>query len=385
VRGVTMRLAVVTEIIAPYRIPVFNALAQHPDIRLQVIFLAETDPSLRQWQVHKDEIRFPYDVLPSWRRRIGKYNLLLNSGAAACLRTFAPDAVLCGGYNYLAAWNIASWTQKNGIPLLLWCESTARDARHNHRGVEVLKTQFLKKCDAFVVPGKGSAQYLRQFGIDNEAIFTAPNAVDNDFFSAMGDESRLDSNLRRTLGLPERYFLYSGRLVTEKGIFDLIDAYATLDAGLREHVGLVFAGDGAQKTELMNRAKQVPSGRILFPGFLQKESLAQFYALADALILPTHSDTWGLVVNEAMACGLPIVVTDVAGCVADLIDHSVNGFVVPPQDSNRLASAMHTLAQDAPLCRKMGLSSRQRIQAFSPEACASGIAQATSSVFVRAA
>jgi len=86
----TMRLALVTEIIAPYRIPVFNELANHPEIDLKVIFLAETDPSLRQWQVYKDEIRFDYEVLPSWRRRIGQYNVLLNSGVGSCLRSFSP-------------------------------------------------------------------------------------------------------------------------------------------------------------------------------------------------------------------------------------------------------------------------------------------------------
>jgi glycosyltransferase involved in cell wall biosynthesis len=384
-RRMTMRLALVTEIIAPYRIPVFNELANHPEIDLNVIFLAETDPSLRQWQVYKDEIRFDYEVLPSWRRRIGQYKVLLNTGVGRCLRAFSPDAVVCGGYNYLAAWNIALWTQHNNVPLLLWCESTARDTRRNYRSVELLKAKFLGQCDGFIVPGKSSAEYLRQLGIREHSVFTAPNAVDNAFFTAAADQSRLDPGLRRKLGLPERYFLYSGRLVTEKGIFDLLSAYAKLKDQLREEVGLVFAGDGPQKSQLMESAGSLPSGMVKFPGFQQREGLAQLYALADVLILPTHTDPWGLVVNEAMACGLPIIATQVAGCAADLVREGVNGFVVPAHDQDELAAAMTTLAADPDLVRCMGHQSSRMIRDFSPQACAGGIAQAALSTLQVAA
>ena len=90
-----------------------------------------------------------------------------------------------------------------------------------------------------------------------------------------------------------------------KGIFDLVEAYAQLDGEIRASVGLVFVGDGADRAELMERASLIAPGTIRFPGFVQREGLPEFYALADALIFPTHSDTWGLVVNEAMSCGLP--------------------------------------------------------------------------------
>src|SRR5690349_8758226 len=94
------RLVVLTEIIAPYRIPVFNALAARDEIDLHVIFLSKTDTSMRQWRIYEEEIRFSYEVLPSWRRRIGKYNLLLNSNLGDALRNAAPEVLVCGGYNY---------------------------------------------------------------------------------------------------------------------------------------------------------------------------------------------------------------------------------------------------------------------------------------------
>ena len=98
------KLVLLTEIIAPYRIPVFNCLAEIDDIDLHVIFLAETDPTQRQWLVYKDEIRFSYEVLPSWRRRFGRHNVLLNRKLRPALQRARPDVIVCGGYNYLAAW-----------------------------------------------------------------------------------------------------------------------------------------------------------------------------------------------------------------------------------------------------------------------------------------
>ena len=99
----TRRVVILTEIISPYRIPVFNALAETAWIDLHVIFLAETDSTLWQWKVYKDEIRFSFEVLPHWRRRVRGYNVLLNRGVNAALTKAKPDVVVCGGYSYFAA------------------------------------------------------------------------------------------------------------------------------------------------------------------------------------------------------------------------------------------------------------------------------------------
>jgi glycosyltransferase involved in cell wall biosynthesis len=367
-----LRLVIITEIIAPYRIPVFNALARHADVEPHVIFLSETDSSLREWQVRKEEIAFSYEVLPSFRRRFGKYNLLLNRGIAAALRRAAPEVVLCGGYSYVASWQAAAWARRRDIPVLLWVESTGRDRRRNFTAVERLKKRFIEWSDGFVVPGHSAAEYLKSFGIADDMIFRAPNAVDIEFLANRSNRS--GSN--QTAHLPPGFFLYVGRLVPEKGVFDLLAAYCNLPRGVREDFGLVFVGNGLCRAELETRAGGLKSGKIAFTGFLEKEELADIYARAAALVFPTHSDVWGLVVNEAMACGLPIIASSVAGCVADLVEDGWNGRIVAPGNPDVLGAAMQSLALNPELRSTMSARSRQRSRDYSPEACARGLAQA---------
>lgn len=371
------RVVILTEIIAPYRIPVFNALAQHPDIDLHVIFLSETDPSLRDWLVYKDEIRFSYEVLRSWRRRIGRYNLLLNWGLRRALRHASPSVIICGGYNYIASWQSQRWARHRHSRFLVWVESTAKDLRRGRPLIEFLKAKFVQNSDAFIVAGKSSFDYMRSFGAEDNRIFTAPNAVDNTFFEGQTELNlRDETKLREELRLPQRFFLFVGRLVAEKGLFELLEAYGKLPEDIRAKIGLVFVGDGIARAELERQASSIAPGVIQFPGFAQREQLARYYALAEAFVFPTYTDPWGLVVNEAMACGLPVISSSAAGCVADLVEDHWNGRVVPPRDVAQLASAMQEIAQKPELRPVMSERSRQRIQKFSPEICAAGIAEA---------
>ncbi len=371
------KLVILSEIIAPYRIPVFNALARHESIDLHVIFLAETDPTLRQWHIYKDEIRFSHQVLPSWRRRLGKYHILLNRGLGSALQRASPDAILCGGYNYAASWQALFWAHRHHVPFSLWVESTVRDFRTGSRLVESLKVRFMHGCDKFIVPGKAAFEYVMGYGAPEESIFTAPNAVDTTFFAERAESVWRDTAThRRMLRLPSRYFLFVGRLTREKGVFDLLQAYATLAPELRAAVGLVLVGEGNARAELEQRAGAIAPGTVLFPGFAQRTQLASYYALAETFLFPTHTDPWGLVVNEAMACSLPIISTDVAGCVADLVEDRWNGRVLGVGDIEQLAGAMTELATNSQMRSQMGQNSRERILHYSPEACAAGIANA---------
>jgi len=374
----SLRLVILTEIIAPYRIPVFNVLARRTGLDLHVIFLAETDETLRQWRVYKNEICFSNNVLPSWRWRAGRSSFLINRGLWSALNKANPQVIICGGYNVAASWEALLWACRRRVAFVLWSESNGHDARRGRAWVEFLKGYFLRHCDGFVVPGKASFEYLSSLGSPEERILTAPNAVDNSFFATRA-ESTIGhaTEFRDRLKLPSRFILFVGRLVPEKGVFDLLQAYAKLESDVRSEVGLVFAGNGSSGVELAQQAKRISPGLVCFPGFAQREDLAGLYALAECLVLPTHSDPWGLVVNEAMACGLPIIVSSVAGCSADLVEDGWNGYVVAPRDAERLSVAINSLVRQPELKQRMSRHSSERIRNYSPEACADGLAAAT--------
>jgi glycosyltransferase involved in cell wall biosynthesis len=371
------RLVIITEIISPYRIPLFNALARRPDVDLHVIFLGEIDPELREWRVYKEEIKFSFQVLSSWRRRIGRYNVLLNAGLWSTLNKSKPQVVVCGGYSYLASWEALLWAQHHRVPFLLWSESNQQDQRRRHAIIEFLKRRFLGQCDGFVVPGRSAYEYVSAHPVGAKSIFIAPNAVDNQLFAHAAEVARKDEGqYRQRLMLPQRYFLFVGRLVREKGIFELLSAYSRLDAELRQQVGLVIVGDGRCRCQMQQLAGRVSPGNIIFGGFVHREELGAYYGLAEALILPTYTDTWGMVVNEAMACGLPVIVSTAAGCSADLIRENWNGTLVKPRNIDGLELAMRRVATEPDLRRSMGANSARHIRDYSPEEWAISVEQA---------
>jgi glycosyltransferase involved in cell wall biosynthesis len=373
---VKRRVVILTEIIAPYRIPVFNALARRAEIDLHVLFLAETDPVLRQWQVYRDEIKFSYRILRSYRRRLGRFNVLLTRGTKAALQSVNPEVTICGGYNYLAMWQAQRWALKRDVPFLLWSESNDVDARRRLPWVEAAKRRYIASCHGYVVPGKSAAKYLETFGVVPDKVFVAPNAVDVERFKLGAEQARCDPGLRERLGLPQRYLLYVGRFVRSKGVLDLIAAYATLPEEIRREIGLVLAGDGEARDELARVSRKISPGAVIFPGFLQRDQLPAFYALAEGLVFPTHSDPWGLVVNEAMACGLPVIATEVAGCVADMVREGENGYVVRAAAPEELARAMERLTGVSELQKTMSDCSLQISSRFTPAAWAAGIVDA---------
>jgi glycosyltransferase involved in cell wall biosynthesis len=291
------------------------------------------------------------------------------------LKQFSPDVIVCGGYNYVASWITLLWARKHAVPILLWVESTARDRRRGHALVESLKTWFMRRCQGFVVPGKSSFQYLLNYDVDPSTIFIAPNAVDTNFFAQHAEAARSDAgNLRKKLNLPLHFFLFAGRMVVEKGVFDLLQSYMSQSSELRSQWGLIFVGNGPALSDLQKHA--AGTDNIQFAGFAQREQLAVYYGLADVFVFPTHSDPWGLVVNEAMASKLPIIISDAAGCAEDLVQDGWNGLKFVSGDTNQLSVLMKNIASDEQQRCSMGTRSYDRIQLYSPEICANGIATA---------
>jgi glycosyltransferase involved in cell wall biosynthesis len=346
-----VKVALLTEIPAPYRIPLFNALADR--VELRVLFLAERDPRRAFYELHRDEWRFDHRVLSGPQLRRGGRWIVFNRRVLRELRRFRPDAVAVGGWNQPAFWFALAYCRLRGVPLLVWIESTARDARSEARPLALARSAMVRGAAGAYVPGSASAEYARSLGV--ELVETAPNAIDASIF----DQAAVDRSDRERCS-----FLYVGRLDPEKGLETLLKAF-------REVPGeLVLVGGGSDEPRLRALAGE----RVRFAGAKDRDELVGYYRDADVFVLPSRSEPWGMVLNEAAAAGLPIVATEESGAAHDLVDG--NGYRVAAGDVAALRDALSTLAADPGLRTRMGARSRELARRFTPDAWANGVASA---------
>ena len=343
------RVTLLTEIPAPYRIPLFNALAERVD--LTVVFLRDRNPD-RPYDLHADELHFERTTLPGLDLTVRGRWIVLNRRAAQALR--GADCVLIGGWNQPAFWAALAAARARRTPSVLWVESTGRDRRSGR--LEAVKRQLFRGVDAFVVPGTASREYLTRLGVPDGRITVAPNAVDQAIFAA--------GTRRRTNG-PVR-LLGVGRLALDKG-FDLL-----LEAADGLPVVIQLAGTGPEEARL----RQLAGPNVEFLGQVERDALPDVYADADVIVMPSRSDPWGMVLNEAALAGRPLVSTNAAGAAHELIDDGVNGFRVPAGDVEALRSALRRLVEDDGLRASAGASSRRLAERFTPEAWAQAVAGA---------
>jgi glycosyltransferase involved in cell wall biosynthesis len=350
-----LRLALLTEIPAPYRIPLFNALSERVDLR--VLFLADRDPRRGFYAQHRDEWRFDHRVLPGPQLHRGGRWLVLNRGVLRQLRRFRPDAVAVGGWNQPAFWLALAYCRARRIPLLVWIESTARDTRSEARPLALARTAMVRGASGAYVPGTAAADYARSLGV--ELVETAPNAIDTSIFErAAVDRSERDGCT----------FLYAGRLDPEKGLDTLLEAF-------REVPGdLVLVGAGEDEERLRGLA----GAKVRFAGAKDRDQLVSYYRDADVFVLPSRSEPWGMVLNEAASAGLPLVATEESGAAHDLIEEGVNGFRVPAGDAAVLRDRLRRLAEDPAFRASAGARSRELARGFTPEAWAEGVSRLAS-------
>jgi glycosyltransferase involved in cell wall biosynthesis len=278
---------------------------------------------------------------------------VLNHGLGRRLRGFAPDAIGVGGWNQPAFARALVYAKAHRVPILSWVESTARDQRSGRAPLELAKRAFVRGYDGFFVPGRASFDYVRSFGVAGDRIAIAPNAVDASIFEGPHEPS--DGIVR---------FLYVGRLDREKGLDVLLRAFAQVPGEL------VLVGSGPAEAELRASAGE----RVRFTGALPRAEVAAWYRRADAFVLPSRSEPWGMVLNEAAAAGLPLVATEGVGAARELVEDGVNGFRVPVGDERALTEALRWLAEDAAFRAAAGTRSRDLVARLTPEAWAEGVA-----------
>ncbi len=273
------------------------------------------------------------------------------------LMLLKPDVVFIYGYCLGVMRRTAFWALRNGVGIVVIGDSNEFD-RPRHSALQWAKRQFISRMDAAFVGGTSSAQYLQALGLPFERVIPGYDVVDNEVFRRCAEENwPMRSVIRAQRALPSKYFLFVGRLIPEKNLNRLLQAYEWY-AGLltteEEPWGLVICGSGPLEEELRLSIDAMPQrlqARIQLRGMIRQAETADFYSCASCLLLPSTYETWGLVVNEAMACKLPVLASRRAGCAADLVKDGVTGWLCDPYDTAEMARLMANVHQLDPSAR----------------------------------
>ena len=223
-----------------------------------------------------------------------------------------------------------------------------------------IKRLIHQNIDAAFVPAPTHLSYYVKIGFPKERVYFGVYAIDNNYFSEISEHARAnEKDIRISMQLPENYFLFVGRFLPKKGLETLIKAYQKYRTKVTQKPWfLILVGGGSQFDYIYNKAKEIPG--ILFPGPKFGDDLCRYYSFARALIVPSILDQWGLVVNEALASGLPVIVSRGCGAARTLVKEGENGWTFEPESIEELADLMSKMSSlpDSAL-QEMGQASRQ--------------------------
>lgn len=294
-----------------------------------------------------------------------------------CLNELQPDAVFLPGWSFSVARAGLQWCRSRNALSIVMSESKEDDASR-FWWQEVIKSWIVKKNKAALVGGKPHKRYLIKLGMSPSAIFMGYNIVGNEIFHP----SKIKS-----LSTPceKPYFLAINRFVPKKNLQFLISSYANY----RQLVGdsawdLVLCGDGELRPQIKEQIDELGlQNSIHLPGFLQQNEMLPYFAHAGCFIHTSIQEQWGLVVNEAMASGLPVLVSNRCGCFEDLVLEGINGFGFDPENQQELTQLMVKISSGEVDLAAMGQASFEYIQKFSPDYFAQGLMQAVKYALAR--
>ncbi|MEQ8972145.1 MAG: glycosyltransferase family 4 protein [Coleofasciculus sp. C1-SOL-03] len=322
------------------------------------------------WQSEVEGLPFPIVSVIKWRQleQVTFSRLLLQ--VYKVLSQIDPDILVIAGYARPAMLAALLWCLYQRKAVILVSETKQDDAPRSLWN-ETIKRWILKHYNAALVGGQPQKRYLIELGMPAEAIFLGYNVVGNKFYHP---------NQIKTLPTPisKPYFLAINRFVPKKNLLFLISSYAAY----RQAVGtqawdLVLCGDGQLRPQIEQYIAEFGlQDTVHLPGFLQQDELLPYFAHANCFIHASIQEQWGLVVNEAMAAGLPVLVSNRCGCFEDLVIEGVNGFGFDPENSQQLTDLMIKVSLGNVALETMGQAALEHIKNFSPDYFAQGLMQA---------
>ena len=329
------RITFLTVIPSPYQRELFGAIARHDGLIPRVYYFGRTSP---EYSWAESELPPYSEVLPGIALHAWTPCCFLNPTAIRRLRRESTDLVVVGDYFTLTNQLVMRDLNRRGVPWVFWGERPGLN-RRSMLGRQLRRwAQRPIRTGAMAIVGMGSraqAAY-RQLVNDDRPVFNIPYHCD----------------LTRFLAIPRSFetrparsvqFLFSGQMIARKGVDVLLEAFITLSSRYSDSrcaPRLTLLGDGPQRQHYQSMVPPALRDRICFKGFVQPSALPDVFARANVFVLPSRHDGWGLVINEAIAAGMPVITTDCVGAAADLVEDGRNGFVVPADDAETLLNAV---------------------------------------------
>jgi glycosyltransferase involved in cell wall biosynthesis len=380
------RVALVASHVIQYEAPFFRLLAKEPDLDLEVIFCSTDGAEVYRDAEMQTTFRWDLDLLGGYRHRFLRnfgfgegYTRLINPGIVRALLFGKYDAVIffLGWGTITSLLGIAACRMR-GTPVILYGDSSFPPPE---RGIAsrlragMLRTIF-RLTDRFLVSGVLNADYYRHYGVDDTRFHLVPWAIDNSRFEegsrfAPGEREAM----RARFGIRDEQLaiVFSAKFLPRKDPMTLLRAVDAMQH--RERAAVLFLGNGELRGE-MERFARERGLSVHFAGFINQTELPKHYAMADVFVLPSLDDPRATVVNEAMASGLPVVISDRCGPIADIVQHGDNGFVFAAGDAPTLARQLDTLAADPELRARMAARSREIIGTWDYSRGVTGVLEA---------
>lgn len=380
------RVALIASHVIQYQAPFFRLLAQRPEIDLTVLFCSRAGAEAYRDEEMKTTLAWDLDLLGGYRHRFLRnfgggdgYARLINPGIVPAILFGNFDAVIFFlGWGTITSLLAIAACRMRGTPIVMFGDSSfpppeSSLARRLRAGF--IRT-IVRFTDVFLTSGRFNAEYYQHYGADPRRFFRVPWAIDNARFeeaSRFAEGEREALRARFGIRPDEMVVVYSGKLLPRKDPMTLLRAVDAMK--LRDKTAVLFLGHGELREELERFARE-RNVHAIFPGFVNQADLPKHYAMADVFALPSLDDPRATVVNEAMACGLPVLITDRCGPSGDIAAHGDNAFVVSAGDVSALSRHLDALAASPELRAQMSRRSREIIAGWDYETGVRGVLEA---------
>lgn len=353
-----MKVLYFTNIPVPYRMDFFNELGEL--CNLTVLMETETANKLNsEWMKDHSVKTFKYVVLP----QIGNESKTrINYGYSEIIKNGNFDVIVVGTYYSLSAMLFITYLKLHKISFIL--NSDGGFIKRDNIFMKKLKTTLISSAKMYISTGNGTSKYLENYGADSKEIYTIPfTSLRSADLIAKVPVIEEKYKIRESLSVPERKMIvFVGQFIHRKGVDVLLEALANCD---KEMGVYIIGGEPTEKYKMLADASG--NRNIHFISFLKKDILLKYYQAADLFVLPTREDIWGLVINEAMGMGLPVISTERCLAALELVENEMNGWVVPVDNAQELAKAIEKAYEDKDKLHLMQIRALETIKKYTIE------------------